>query len=205
MKYISFSLEKSGSDPNLCDVLSFCAMIEDPNAQKTLKTTPTFIANIDMQFVKNASYVFLDNFSETISTIAKLKKLKDKKEIDKYKKDNDIISESDVVKEFHKWLYANYAEKKDYENNQGVPVFIYVAGYGIHRDIEFLKKLPFWKELIKIEEPYIDPAVMCLDMKKDTNFPSLKACRERTSLKDEKPQDILIRSWETILMLREQY
>ncbi len=205
MKYISFSLEKSGSDSSLCDVLSFCAMIEDPNAQKTLKTIPTFVVNIDMPFIRNGSFVFLENFKETISTISKLKKIKDQKEADKYKKENNIMSPQEVVKSFHKWLYEIYAEKKEYENNEKVPVFINVAGYGIHREVEFLKKLPFWNELIRIEEPYIDPAVMCLDVKKDVNFPSLKSCRERTSLTNEKPKDILMRCWETILMLREQY
>ena len=67
MKYISFSLEKSGSDSSLCDVLSFCAMIEDPNAQKTLKTIPTFVVNIDMFHYR--PFTLLVDLREAISFV----------------------------------------------------------------------------------------------------------------------------------------
>jgi hypothetical protein len=72
-------------------------------------------------------------------------------------------------------------------------------------DKHFIERLPRWKQLIRIRQRIIDPAVIFTDWKNDDSLPSLNKCKERAKIQGEVTHDALEDAWDVIELLRTQY
>jgi hypothetical protein len=91
-------------------------------------------------------------------------------------------------------------------NSKTKPVTINVAGKNFASfDKHFIERLPRWKQLIRIRQRIIDPAVIFTDWKNDDALPSLDKCKERAKVQREVTHDALEDAWDVIELLRTQY
>jgi hypothetical protein len=136
----------------------------------------------------------------------------------------EFYHEDQVVERFYRWLYVNGMVELDPNflnqmvtrdengkmypmiNSKTKPVTINVAGKNFASfDKHFIERLPRWKQLIRIRQRIIDPAVIFTDWKNDNALPSLDKSKERAKIQGEVTHDALEDAWDVIELLRTQY
>jgi DNA polymerase III epsilon subunit-like protein len=225
MKYISIDLETTGLEKDRCQILSFGAIIEDTENKLPLSEIPKFHAAILHSELTGSPFALNMN-KKIIEAIVQYQTAKDQDE------KNDLVQmtgmhfyhEDQVVEAFYRWLYGNGMVEIDPDFlNQMVtrdengkiypmitsktkPVTINVAGKNFASfDKHFIERLPRWKQLIRIRQRIIDPAVIFTDWKTDDALPSLDKCKERAKIQGEVTHDALEDAWDVIELLRTQY
>jgi len=225
MKYISIDLETTGLEKDRYEILSFVAIIEDTENKLPLSEIPKFHAAILHSELTGSPFAFNMN-KKIIEAIVQYQTAKDQDE------KNDLVQmtgmlfyhEDEVVEGFYRWLYDNGMVEFDpnflkqqivrLENgkiypaitSKTKPVTINVAGKNFASfDKHFIERLPRWKQLIRIRQRIIDPAVIFTDWKNDDALPSLDKCKERAKIQGEVTHDALEDAWDVIELLRTQY
>ena len=165
---------------------------------------------------------------ELIETIVSYQECKSQEEKDDIEESSGMrfYHKDDIVEAFYHFLYlngmvnvdpnANMMEaihKRDRDGNS-VPVLtsrikpthITVAGKNFATfDKLFLEKLPRWKQVIRIKQRILDPAILYVDWKKDSSLPSLGECKERAGIHGSVTHVAIDDAWDVILMLRKHY
>jgi oligoribonuclease len=227
MKFISIDVETSGLDPELNQVLSIGAIIEDSENPLPLEKCPKFHAAIEHEEITGSLFAINLN-RELIETIVSYKTCNNEDER------NDVEASSgmrfyhkdDIVEAFYHFLYLNGMVKFDPNENmservmktnrdgKSVPVLtsrikpthITVAGKNFATfDKHFLEKLPRWKQVIRIKQRILDPAILYVDWKNDSSLPSLGECKERAGIDGIVTHNALEDAWDVIELLRKKY
>ncbi len=227
MKYISIDVETSGLDPESNQILSIGAIIEDSENPLPLEKCPKFHAAIDHEEITGSLFAINLN-RELIETIVSYRTCNNEDER------NDVEASSgmrfyhkeDVVEAFYHFLYLNGMVKFDMNENplervmkldrdgKSVPVLtsrikpthITVAGKNFATfDKLFLEKLPRWKQVIRIKQRILDPAILYVDWKGDSSLPSLGECKERAGIHGMVTHNALEDAWDVIELLRKKY
>ena len=225
MKYISIDLETTGLEKDRYQILSFGAIIEDTENKLPFSEIPKFHAAILHNELTGSPFALNMN-KQIIEAIVHYQTAGDQDE------KNDLVQmtgmrfyhEDQVVEGFYRWLYDNGMVELDPNFlNQMVtrdengkiypmitsktkPVTINVAGKNFASfDKHFIERLPRWKQLIRIRQRIIDPAVIFTDWKNDDSLPSLDKCKKRAKIQGEVTHDALEDAWDVIELLRTQY
>ena len=86
------------------------------------------------------------------------------------------------------------------------PTHITVAGKNFATfDKHFLERLPRWKQVIRIKQRILDPAILYIDWKNDTSLPSLGQCKERAGIHGIVTHNALEDAWDVVELLRKKY
>jgi oligoribonuclease len=229
MKYVSIDIETTGLDPEKCDILSIGAVIEDASNPLPLDQLPSFHVAIKREnitgsmFAINMNRDLIQIMSEYQSSDIDVKKAIVKKTGMKF------LHEDEVAIEFYYFLYANglMNDKRDvnrmieagnvtrHPEYGMVPVInqrvlpsghINVAGKNFGTfDKLFLERLPRWKQLIKMRNRILDPAILFVDWKSDEALPGLGLCKERSKIEGVVTHNALEDAIDVVSVLRTKY
>jgi hypothetical protein len=227
MKFISIDVETSGLDHESNQVLSIGAIIEDSENPLPLEKCPKFHAAIMHDEITGSLFAINLN-GELIETIVSYQTCKNDEERKNVEESSGMrfYHKDDVVEAFYHFLYVNgmvnidlnanmmeAAYKKDRDGNS-VPVItsrikpthITVAGKNFATfDKHFLEKLPRWKQVIRIKQRILDPAILYVDWKNDSSLPSLGECKQRAKIDGIVTHNALEDAWDVIELLRKKY
>jgi oligoribonuclease len=224
MKYISIDIETTGLDPELDQVLSIAAVIEDTDNPLSFEDSPKFHGVIKRHRISGGLYAINMN-RELIETLNHYMTAHDQDE------KNDIVhmtgmqfyDESEIVSQFYYWLAYNGLVKLDDPDSGGYvlmhndkmvpaitnktkPLHINVAGKNFSTfDKLFLERLPRWKQLIRIRQRILDPAILFVDWKEDESLPGLSSCKKRAGLNEYVSHNALEDAWDVVELLRKKY
>lgn len=227
MRYISIDVETSGLDPESNQVLSIGAIIEDSENPLPLDKCPKFHAAIRHDEITGSLFAINLN-RELIETIVYYQECKSQEEKDDIEESSGMrfYHKDDIVEAFYHFLYLNGMVKVDLNANMmeaihkrdrdgnSVPVLtsrikpthITVAGKNFATfDKLFLEKLPRWKQVIRIKQRILDPAILYVDWKGDTSLPSLGECKERAGIEGIVTHNALEDAWDVVELLRKKY
>ena len=226
MKYVSIDIETTGLDLEKCEILSIGAVIEDTNNPLPLDQLPKFHVAIKRENITGSMFAINMN-KELIETIVYYQTTQDQDE------KNDLVqmtgmkflNEDEVSIEFYYFLYANGLMdiRKPLENvqwtNHGIygkvptinqrvlPIdHINVAGknFGTFDKI-FLERLPRWKQLIKMRNRILDPAILFVDWQEDQALPGLDDCKKRAGVNGKVTHNALEDAIDVVAVLRTKY
>lgn len=220
MIYISCDIETTGLDRDNHKILSIGAIVEDTSKKLPLNEIPKFHCALlhdelnGSPFAINMNKDLIGMISEyQISTDDKRKELSDKNGI-------VFLHPYDVVENFYYFLYdAGIFAKPDNCSLQGrngkfypmidrnSPVLhLSFAGKNFGTfDKLFLEQLPRWKQLIRIKQRIIDPSILFVDWKNDSELPNLQKCKDRAGLDGIVTHNALEDAWDIIELLRKSY
>jgi hypothetical protein len=225
MKYVTIDLETTGLEKDRYQILSFGAIIEDTEKKLPFSEIPKFHAAILHNELSGSPFALNMN-KKIIEAIVHYQTAENQDEKNDLVKSTrmEFCHEDQVVERFYRWLYdngmieldPNYLNQMVTRDENGriypmitsktKPVTINVAGKNFASfDKHFIERLPRWKQLIRIRQRIIDPAVIFTDWKNDDSLPSLNKCKERAKIQGEVTHDALEDSWDVIELLRTQY
>jgi hypothetical protein len=69
----------------------------------------------------------------------------------------------------------------------------------------FLERLPRWKQLIKMRNRILDPAILFVDWKSDESLPGLNLCKERSKIEGVVTHNALEDAIDVVAVLRTKY
>ena len=229
MKYVSIDIETTGLDPEKCDVLSIGAVIEDTNNPLPLDQLPSFHVAIKRENISGSLFAINMN-KELIETIVYYQTAQDQDEKNDLVQMTGMkfLNEDEVAIEFYYFLYSNglMNDKKNVEiinngnitrhseyglvpaiNQKTIPSgHINVAGKNFGTfDKLFLERLPRWKQLIKMRNRILDPAILFVDWNSDEALPGLNLCKERSKIEGEVTHNALEDAMDVVSVLRTKY
>lgn len=204
MKYVSIDIETTGLNPEICQILSIGAVIEDTLNILPFKDIPKFHAIIPHYQIKGEPFAFNMN-KGIIENIGKYHKLS-------LHEEKAAFSESIGVEfyEEDKIAYAlcSFLIKNSYSGGFALnsPITLQVAGKNFATfDKLFLEKLPSWKRYFKIKQRILDPGILFVDWLKDDGLPNLDVCKKRAGLSGLVSHDALEDSMDVVEVLRTKY
>ena len=226
MIYISIDVETTGLNPETCQLLSFGAIVEDTKKKLPYEEIPKFHCAIlrgERDIIQGELYAMNLN-RDLIEKITYYSTAQDQDE------KNDLVQmtgmyflkEEEVVKTFFHFLIDAGAITPEFDpfkmvevvNGKTYPALttkmksfhLNVAGKNFHSiDQDFIEKLPRWKQLFKIRQRHIDPAILFADWKNDETIPNLEKCKERAKVPGAVTHNALEDAWDVIQLLRTQY
>lgn len=224
MIYLSIDIETTGLEYEKYQILSIGAILEDTNNPLSFEESPKFHCAILHNELTGSPFALNMN-KKIIEGIAAYQDAKDQsaKDFIEYTYNMKFFHPDDVVKEFYYFLHDNGLVKEDMLDGSNYfegrnkkmypmvtsktkPVSINVAGKNFGTfDKLFLERLPRWKQVIKVKQRIIDPAVLFMDWKSDTHLPNLTECKERAGIEGSVTHDALEDAWDVIQILRKFY
>lgn len=207
MKYISIDIETTGLDPELNDVLSIGAIIEDSANPLPYEECPKFHAAIVRHQITGSPRAINMN-AELIEAIGGWLEPKDEYSRNEIETTTGLTFyyEENVVLAFHKFLFENGLTDSAEVTSKMKPVTITVAGKNFASfDKLFLERLPRWKQAIRIKQRILDPAILYVDWKADSDVPNLNKCKERAGIQGAVTHNALEDAWDVIEVLRKKY
>lgn len=224
MKYISIDIETTGLDSELDQVLSIGAIIEDTENQLPFNEIPKFHGVIKRNRIEGGLYAINLN-KDLLETMNQYMCARDQDEMDDITNETGMqfFDESEIVQEFYYWLAENeFIEFNDSSSFGSVVArngkmtsaitdktktqHITVAGKNFATfDKRFIERLPKWKQLFKIRQRIIDPAVLYVDWKEDESLPGLSQCKERAGLDNHVSHNAVEDAWDVIELIRKKY
>ncbi len=221
MIYVSIDIETSGLNPDMNNVLSIGAIIEDTDKKLPFDECPKFNAIVLQNNIQGSPRAITMN-KEIISLMGEYLEGKDEVRQQLIQSSGyQFFEEEEVIKEFYWWLERNgyfqsnnsggYVTLEDgylkpIINNGTKPITLNVAGKNFGTfDKLFLQELPWWQKLIRTRQRVLDPAILCVDWKEDTSLPSLTQCKERTNVEGIVTHNALEDAWDVIQVLRKFY
>jgi|LakMenEpi03Aug12_release.lakeMendotaPanAssembly.Ray.scaffolds.fasta_scaffold48128_7 oligoribonuclease len=208
MLYVSIDIETSGLNPDMNNVLSIGAIIEDTTKKLPYEELPKFNAIVIQNNIQGSPRAITMN-SNIISMMGEY--LEGKDEVRELLNNNSgykFYTEDEVVKEFYYFLINNgYGDGFILViNGQTKPITINVAGKNFGTfDKLFLEELPWWKKLIRTRSRIIDPSILFVDWSNDEAIPSLTKCKERANIEGIVTHNALEDAWDVIELLRKNY
>lgn len=223
MIYVSIDIETSGLNPDMNNVLSIGAIIEDTEKKLSFEDVPKFNAIVLQNNIQGSPRAITMN-KEIISLMGEY--LEGKQEVREELKSTSgyqFLEEDEVIKEFYWWLDENGLGHGIVDNSGGYvqiidgkhrsmingatkPITLNVAGKNFGTfDKLFLQELPWWQKLIRTRQRVLDPAILCVNWKEDTSLPSLIQCKERTNVEGIVTHNALEDAWDVIQVLRKFY
>lgn len=225
MKYISIDIETTGLDPENHSILTIGAVIEDTEKPDIpIKELPTFHALILRNDFKGSAFAINMNH-EIIETMVKYQTARtqeDKLAISE-EYGYEFFQEEDVVIGLFRFLWKNgifldilkvYNYPFERLGEVSYPVvtskmpkmYLNIAGKNFGTfDKLFLEKLPRWKQVFRIRNRILDPAILFVDWKKDEALPGLSLCKERLGISGFVSHDAVDDARDVISLLRTQY
>jgi DNA polymerase III epsilon subunit-like protein len=223
MIYVSIDIETSGLNPDMNNVLSIGAIIEDTTKKLPYEELPKFNAIVLQNNIQGSPRAITMN-KEIISLMGEyLEGKEDVRFLLNERSGYKFYEESEVSKEFYWWLDENglghgvlnnsggYVEHKDGKHHTMIngatkPITINVAGKNFGTfDKLFLEELQWWKKLIRTRQRVLDPSILCVDWIKDNSLPSLIECKDRMNIKGIVTHNALEDAWDVIEILRKFY
>jgi len=225
MKYISIDIETTGLDPDTCNVLSIGAIIEDSANPLPYEECPKFHAAITRHELYGSPRAITMN-AELIANIGSYMEPATphtRAEL-AFKTGMYFLNPGEVVEAFYEFLYLNGIVDNltiDYTgpwktglsgksipalSSRMKPVTITCAGKNFSTfDKLFLERLPRWQQAIRIKQRVLDPAILYVDWKEDTEVPNLNKCKERAGIQGLVTHNALEDAWDVIEVLRKKY
>ena len=225
MKYISIDIETTGLDPELCNVLSIGAVIEDSANPLPYEECPKFHAAIlrhelngsPRAITMNAKLIAdIGAYMEPATTTSRMELEKETGML--------FLNPDEVVEAFYEFLYLNSVVDNITIDHTGPwrlgrsgksipalssrmkPVSITCAGKNFSTfDKLFLERLPRWKQAIRIKQRVLDPAILFVDWKQDEDLPNLLKCKERAGIQGIVTHNALEDAWDVVEVLRTKY
>ena len=221
MKYVSIDIETSGLNPDMNNILSIGAIIEDTEKKLPYEELPKFNAIVLQHIIQGSPRAITMN-KEIIGMIGDYLEGDDETKSSMNNQGDFIFcTEDDVAQKFYDFLWVNgymmHVESlKTVRIVDGVPfpvfggntppITINVAGKNFGTfDKLFLEDLPWWKKLIRTRQRVLDPAILFVDWKEDKSLPSLTTCKERANINGIVTHNALEDAWDVIEILRTQY
>ena len=228
MKYVSIDIETTGLDPEKCEILSIGAVIEDTNNPLPLDQLPSFHVAIKRENITGSMFAINMN-KDLIETIVNYQSANGDKAKQEIVENSFMrfLHEDEVAIEFYYFLYKNglmndkgnqpliSGQVTDHPIYGMVPAInqrvipsghINVAGKNFGTfDKVFLQKLPRWKQLIKMRNRILDPAILFVDWKSDEALPGLGLCKERSKIEGVVTHNALEDAIDVVSVLRTKY
>ena len=226
MKFVSIDIETTGIDPEIDEVLSIGAIIEDTENILPYEQLPKFHVAILHERISGSMFA-IDMNKELIEEIVSYQCCntpEEREDIANYT-GMKFLRKEDVAEAFFHFLYINGISNEsfgDVNMNQHCkivdghvvpmiglrtkPVTINVAGKNFGTfDKPFLEKLPQWRTVVKFRNRILDPAILYVDWKNDEFLPSLDTCKERAGISGNITHNALEDSWDTLQAIRAKY
>lgn len=227
MIYVSIDTETTGLNTGEYDVLSIGAIIEDTEKKLPYEDLPKFHVAIKRQEIKGSPFAINMN-RDLIGSIVKYQEARTTEEKLELIESTGMqfLDEDEVVEEFYYFLYVNgVVQSNPGEINLDIPmkmwkgkmvphisarsikpVYITVAGKNFGTfDKPFLERLPRWKQLIRTRSRLLDPSILHVDWKNDSDLPSLDECKRRAGIPGSVTHNALKDAWDVIQILRKNY
>ena len=228
MKYVSIDIETTGLDPEKCEILSIGAVIEDTNNPLPLDQLPSFHVAIKRENITGSMFAINMN-RDLIQTMVNYQTANGDKAKQEIVENSFMrfLHEDEVVIDFYYFLYKNgllndkgnvpilNGQVTDHPiygmvpsiNQKTIPSgHINVAGKNFGTfDKLFLQKLPRWKQLIKMRNRILDPAILFVDWKSDEALPGLTLCKERSNVEGIVTHNALEDAIDVVAVLRTKY
>lgn len=221
MKYLSIDIETTGLDPLLNDILSIGAIIEDSANPLPYKDCPKFHVAIVREQISGSPFAINMN-RNLIESIALWKAYPEQRETIEKETEMKFLQLDKVVEEFYDFLYENGMTSEEFDPNRQVkmkkgkaypiltsnmkPASITAAGKNFSTfDKLFLEQLPRWKQCIRLKQRVLDPAILYVDWKADSDVPNLNTCKERAGIRGAVTHNALEDAWDVIEVLRKKY
>lgn len=202
-KFVSIDIETLGLEPDVCDVIEFGAVIDDP--AKPISQLPHFHCYVlpPKREVNGKVYEFyrgepfaMQMHKDILYRIIMRKK--DKEIGDKY----TFLEPQNVGGEFAAWLLNNGFPWKDKDE----PVKIKVAGKNFEGfDMRFLRRLPRFHDFVTFHHRVHNPAQLYFDRKKDDDLPSLDTCLRRAGIDSKVTHNAVDDALDVIRCLRAKW
>jgi len=177
MIYCSIDIETTGLNPETCDVLQFAAIIDNLSNPQPLENLPKFEA----LFTKDEPYCgdphALSMHSQLFRRIADAKK-------NNLEKCSQTGAHFMQISELPKALFAFFKENNLTSSFNG-RFYVTAAGKNLGTfDLPFLRaKIKNWSGISFLQR-VLDPAILYLDLSKDTQLPDMQTCLERAGMSD---------------------
>jgi hypothetical protein len=222
MIYVSIDIEGTGIDPETCQTLSVGLVVEDTANPKPLDELPTLHVAILRENIQGSMFAINMN-RDLIESIVQYQTAKDQDE------KNDLVhmtrtlyvKEEDVTKTIFRFLYDNGAiESRELNGAIEVvngktypaltssmkPYHFNAAGKNFGTfDLKFLEKLPRWKQVFRVRNRILDPAILFVDWKEDESVPGLGKCKERANFDSHVSHHAVEDAMDVVKLLRTQY
>ncbi len=164
MRYLSIDIETTGLNPEHAQILEIGAVLDDIDNQLPLEELPTFHRYITHSHVYGDPYAF--SMHPTI-----LRRIATRADGYKY------ANEGYFSIEMQRWLEENRVDS----HKKITPAGKNFASF----DVNFLNKVPNFKECIKLHHRVLDPAMLYWNPSTDKELPNSKTCMERAGLEGE--------------------
>lgn len=199
MQYFSIDIETSSLIPEEGVILQLGAILEDTDKPLSFEESKKFEV-----IIKHPVYLgqpFPINMHAGIwKILAEHHTLKDAKQMH-FESDNNIVDVLDVSEKFSYWLHETTGQlgKKATFNFAGKNLGLF--------DIPWCeKKLPFWKENIRVSSRLLDPAILYWNPIKDKRLPSMEECKKRACFTTTTiAHTTLADAWDVIQLLRVKF
>jgi len=202
LKYFVIDIETTGLDQEVCDIIQFSAIYEDPEKQLSFEEIPKFNRLIKQETYTGQDYALWLN-SEILLKLSKYKDNWSEKE----KIDSQIVtSYVELFYDFEWWV------RKVLNNNMSTKIHINCAGKNFASfDLQFIKQHKPENYAIRFRHKILDPAVLYVN-DEDETLPGLEICLERAGVKREIQKDgsiishdALLDNWDVIQLFRNKY
>jgi oligoribonuclease len=226
MKFVSIDVETTGIDPEIDEILSIGAVIEDTENILPYEELPKFHVAILHEKVTGSLYALNMN-RDLIEDIVSHQCTNSPEEREDIEKATGMkfLQKEEVSEAFFQFLYihgisnerpdsvniAQHVKMVDGHlvpmiNMRTKPVTITAAGKNFGTfDKRFLEKLPRWNVVVRFRNRIIDPAVLYVDWKNDDSLPSLDTCKERAGIPGNVTHNALEDAWDTLQVIRAKY
>ena len=224
MRYISLDIETTGLDPEICQILSIGAVIEDTLNQLPFEELPKFHAVIKRENVSGS--IFALNMNRDL-----IQAMKDHSEArtDEAKKlveesfGAKFYHEDEVVEALYQFCYRNGLVDLDPNwltrqvkviggiaypilGSNMVKTYLNCAGKNFAGfDKKFLEKLPRWKQVFSIRSRVLDPGILFVDWINDESVPSLDECKKRAGIDGVVTHNAVEDAMDVVMLLRQCY
>lgn len=224
MRYLSIDIETTGLDRENHKILSIGAILEDTEKKLSFSEIPKFHAAI-LHHEINGSPFAINMNRDLIAHIAAYQNTKSEDSKKKIEEESRMkfYQEDKVVEAFFQFLCDNELYQ-GWTIGDALPVHVIdgrtypiltakMKACGINCagknfgtfDKLFLERLPRWQQVIRIRQRIIDPSILYVDWKKDTEVPGLGKCKERAGYDKVVTHNAVEDAWDVIQLMRKVY
>jgi len=206
LPYFVIDIETTGLDPDICNILQFSAIYEDPSKQLSFEEIPKFNRYLKHDEYQGQEYALWLN-SEIL---LKLSKYKNGWSDEEKKKSEIVTSYTQLFDDFRWWVRDVLNKHNDKQ------IHINCAGKNFASfDLQFIKmglrQTDENNYQIRFRHKILDPAILYVN-DEDETLPGLEICLERAGIKREIQKDgsiithdALLDNWDVIQLFRNKY
>lgn len=229
MKYVSIDIETTGIDNETTQTLSIGLVVEDTENVLPIEDLPKLEIGIIRDRLEGEIFALNMN-RDLISDILRYKMARSFEEQEAVCKETgrEYMREEDAAKRIFHFLWDNQAldgevsfdanHMVEVVHRDGVaktypsitskmkPFYFNAAGKNFGSfDQKFLERLPRWKQIFRIRNRILDPAILYVDWKGDESLPGLSKCKERAGLNSHVTHNAIDDALDVVVLLRKQY